>query len=151
MNKAVYFRKNCADLGVLLIHLNRCDELFDPRLSDRVNIDAYAEKMLAFSLRFEAWHEQALIGLLAAYCNNKDERTAFITNLSVLPHWQGQGIAKHLLITCLDHLNALGFKVVELEVDRRNETAVSLYQKLRFKPVLKNKNPTAILMRLLID
>lgn len=134
MNEALSFRKNHADMEVLVIHLNRCDKLFVPQLSERVNIEAYAKKILANAMRFEAWHEQVLIGLVAAYCNDPEKQSAYITSVSLLPEWQGQGVATRLLDDCVRHFRVTGFDELELEVDQGNLAAIALYQKFGFEP-----------------
>ena len=139
MSNAIDYKQDYANLDVLAMHLKRCDSFFVPRLSDKVEIEAYAMKIFSYAVRFEAWRKQELIGLVAAYCNDKEKRTSYITNVSVLPEWQGQGVAARLIDNCFVHLKFLGFEVLELEVDQRNQLAFSLYRKIGFKPAPKNK------------
>jgi len=134
MNKAITYCNNRADIKALVNHLNRCDELFIPQLSERVNIEAYAKKILANAMRFEAWHEQVLIGLVAAYCNDPEKQSAYITSVSLLPEWQAQGIATRLLDDCVRHVRVTGFDELELEVDQGNLAAIALYKKFGFEP-----------------
>ena len=122
---------------MLLMHLHRCDDLFVPRLSERMDLDLYAEKIIDYSNRFEAWHKQELIGLVAAYTNDHESRIAYITNVSVLLEWQGQGIASRLLSDCMEHSGHNGFDGLVLEVHLSNMKAIALYQKLGFE---KNRN-----------
>ena len=49
-----------------------------------------------------------LVGLVAAYCNASDRRLAFVTSVSVLPDWSGQGLASRLIKDCICHINANG-------------------------------------------
>ena len=132
MTNSISYCENRADLAVLVMHLSSCDDLFQPRLSDRVDVVAYAKKLFKYSMRFEAWYEQVLVGLVAAYCSDEEKRSAFVTNVSVLQEWQGQGIAAHLLENCLGRMRLQGVQVLELEVDQRNHAAVALYHKFGF-------------------
>ncbi len=119
-------------------HLWACDDAFLPRLSERVSIDEYAHKLAERAERFEVWSADELVGLVATYCNDSEGRTAFISSVSVLPAWQGRGIASHLLACCIAHTSGLGFARIELEVDRRNAAAAGLYLKHGFAAGKKN-------------
>lgn len=124
---ALAFERNRARALDVAAHLRACDALFVPRLSERVGIDSYADKIASRAERFEAWDGDQLAGLVATYCNDLQGRTAFVSNVSVLPSHQGRGIASALLRACIAHVRASGFERIELEVDARNEAADQLY------------------------
>lgn len=113
-------------------HLSHCDAVFVPPLSSRVETGAYASKIAARAERFEAWSNGELLGLVAVYCNAQDRNTAFITSVSVLPGWQGKGIASQLMANCMARVRELSFKHIELEVGGNNEAAIALYEKYGF-------------------
>lgn len=75
---------------------------------------------------------EELVGLVASYCNDTDGGKAFVTNVSVWPECQGQGIAGRLMRQCIEYVRGLGFRQLELEVDQRGLAAIVLYQKLGF-------------------
>lgn len=137
-----------ASVAELTAHLSRCDAAFVPPLSERVTLDAYAQKISDRAMRFEAWHAGEMMGLVATYCNTPDKRTAFITSVSVLPSWQGRGIAARLMTHCIDHVRNQGFEHIELEVDRRNPAAVALYEKNGF--AIRRMDGTSLTMTLAI-
>lgn len=122
-------RAGAAEVGA---HLRECDASFVPPLSERVDLDAYAEKLVSRAERFEAWSDDRLAGLVAAYCNDSERRAAFVTSVSVLPAWQGHGLASRLLQACIEYAQQAGFERVELEVDLRNTAAAPLYRKHGF-------------------
>ena len=126
------FCVDSASAAELAAHLALCDEAFVPPLSGRVAVDSYAQKVHDKAMRFEAWSAGELVGLVATYCNDPDKTAAFITNVSVLPHWQGRGIANQLMTRCLDHVRQQGFGRIELEVNQGNRAAITLYEKHRF-------------------
>jgi ribosomal protein S18 acetylase RimI-like enzyme len=132
MTDRFVFRVNAASAEEVTRHLRRCDFGFVPILSSRVDIDSYAVKIVDDAMRFEAWIASDLIGLLAVYVNEKADRTAFITNVSVVKEWQGMGIALGLLRRCICYASVIGFGKIELEVLERNTSAVKLYEKLGF-------------------
>lgn len=133
MNQSsVEMARNFANAAQVLGHLRACDCAFVPRLSERLDIDAYCHKIVDKAERFEAWSSRQLIGLVAAYCNNSDGKTAFVTNVSVLPSWHGHGIASRLLVSCIATAREIGYERIELVVDMRNTAATLLYQKHGF-------------------
>ena len=123
---------NQASAAKIEEHLGACNDVFIPPLNGRVGIDDYARKIIDKAVRFEVWSGEVLIGLVAAYCNDIDGRAAFITSVSVLPEWQGMGLASQLVKRCISYASELGFTRIELEVDRRNAAATNLYEKHGF-------------------
>jgi ribosomal protein S18 acetylase RimI-like enzyme len=123
---------NKASSAEIAHHLRCCDSDFVPPLSNRVEIDSYAQKIVNNALRFEAWDNDMLVGLVAAYCNDSARHIAYITNVSVLHERLGQGIATQLMSLCVEHIAELGFERIELEVDSANSKAIKLYEKNGF-------------------
>jgi ribosomal-protein-alanine N-acetyltransferase len=126
------FTVNQGDQRHIYSHLLRCDNLFVPPLSTRVNVEAYATKLALSAERFEAWHTNELICLVAAYMNDPATKKAFITNVSTEASHQGLGIAGQLLSACIDHATKRGYNSIELEVAEHNRAAVHLYHKWGF-------------------
>jgi ribosomal protein S18 acetylase RimI-like enzyme len=132
-NAPFVLERNRARADEVGAHLRACDTSFMPPLGERVDLDAYASKIVAQAERFEAREGDSLAGLVAAYCNDPARRTAFITSVSVLPSRQGHGLASRLLRECIAHVRLMGFERVELEVDTRNVPAARLYLKVGFE------------------
>lgn len=129
---AIDYRRGSASEDRIFTHLSHCDLSFVPRLGSRVEIGDYARKIADRAERFEAWADGELVGLVAAYCNAPDTGTAFITSVSVMPEWQGRGIASRLMANCTAHARKLGFASISLEVDENNAVAIALYTKRGF-------------------
>jgi ribosomal protein S18 acetylase RimI-like enzyme len=132
MSEPLEYSSARASVAQITGHLLRCDEVFVPRLGARVDIGDYARKIAGKAQRFEAWTSNELVGLVATYCNAPDTDVAFVTTVSVLPAWQGRGIASHLLENCIAHVRKLGFARIELEVGDGNGTGTALYEKHGF-------------------
>lgn len=128
----VVVERNRAGAAEVEAHLRACDASFVPPLSERVELDAYAAKIVSRAERFEAWSDDRLAALVAAYCNDPKRRAAFVTSVSVLPSCQGRGLASCLLRASIEHVRQAGFEHLELEVDARNTAALSLYQRHGF-------------------
>lgn len=133
MNLRVDFEFSKTDAEQVAAHLNACDSSFVQELSRRVDIVEYSHKIAEKALRFEAWLEDKLIGLVAVYCNAADKKVAFVTNVSVLSEMQGKGIGHQLMQNCITHVKLLGFFCLELEVEGSNSVARRLYEKLGFR------------------
>jgi ribosomal protein S18 acetylase RimI-like enzyme len=131
---ALVVDRNRADAVEVGAHLRACDASFVPPLGERVKIDAYAAKIVAQAERFEAWDSGHLAGLVATYCNDPAGQVAFVTSVSVLPGWQGRGVAGRLMDVCITHARAAGFERLELEVDPDNAPAARLYRARGFVP-----------------
>ncbi len=110
-------------------HLQKCDNSFIPPLSSRVDLKIYSKKIKTNAITFEAWASGELVGLVAAYCNNPEAGTGFITSVSVIETWKGKGIPSKLLKNCAEHTRSLGFQSIRLKADPRNMPAIGLYEK----------------------
>jgi ribosomal protein S18 acetylase RimI-like enzyme len=114
-------------------HLRRCDALFNPRLSERLDVAQYAAKIRAKAVTFEAWSGDELVGLLAAYLNEPRAMEGFVTNVSVEAGFQGSGIGDTLMHNCIRLARDRGFREIGLEVHTSNERAVALYRRHAFE------------------
>jgi ribosomal protein S18 acetylase RimI-like enzyme len=131
----VSFRTNSATIDQLSEHLRRCDDGFIPPLSDRVVIDEYARKIAAQATRFEAWSNGGLVGLVAVYLPGPNDEPGFITNVSVVPELRGHRVASALLAECAAFARRHDIRSLRLEVDRRNDPAVGLYEASGFQQI----------------
>lgn len=132
MSAAVEYRSNLATAVQIAEHLLLCDADFIPPLSGRVDIRSYAAKIADKAMRFEAWADGVLVGLVAAYCNDREGGVAYITSVSVLKAWSGKGIAALMMESCIQHARASGLRQARLEVAQNNGPAIRLYEKIGF-------------------
>jgi ribosomal protein S18 acetylase RimI-like enzyme len=137
---------NQATLAEIAEHLASCDAHFVPMLSARIDIAVYAAKISDNAIRFEAWSDGSLVGLLAAYCNDPERRSAYITSVSIRSDRRGEGIATRLLHACVEYAKLHGLGQIGLEVAREHRTAIHLYQKCGFS--LGARNGSFITMNL---
>jgi ribosomal protein S18 acetylase RimI-like enzyme len=132
MNPAPEYRVNKASVAQLVRHLSLCDHDFVPPLSTRVDIGDYARKIFEKATRFEGWVNDALVGLVAAYCNDWESRIAYVTSVSVLREWTGKGVANCLMNRCIEHAKASGMRKISLDVASANTSAIRFYMKSGF-------------------
>lgn len=130
-------------------HLKECNENFIPPLEEKVNIMNYSKKIFENAITFEAWNEKILVGLIAAYLNDTENKSAFITNVSTIKSYMGKGIANELMKMCIIYSKSHNFKEINLEVSSKNADALNLYFKYGF---VKNKEEDSItFMRLILN
>ena len=132
MSAAVEYLSNKASEAEIAEHLSRCDADFVPPLSGRVEINGYAQKIASKATRFEAWSGGTLVGMVAAYFDDREKHIAYITSVSILREYMGRGIAAHLMSQCVEHAKALGMRQIGLEVSSDNTPAIRLYEKSGF-------------------
>lgn len=127
----IEFKIKAALENDIFTHLTKCNDDFFPILESRVKIDDYALKIYEKAISFEAWDEDILIGLLAAYFDERNH-TAFVTNVSLLKNYKRRGIASKLILLCTDYAKQNKIKEIRLEVNRNNVEAVALYRSNNF-------------------
>lgn len=130
-NEIIYKLKTATEKSIYL-HLKECNNEFFPPLDEKVNINEYAKKIFEKAITFEAWDNNRLTGLIAAYFNNMESHSAFITNVSVTKKNMGLGIASRLLYNCMEYARQKGFKEIQLEVNKENAPAINFYRKFNF-------------------
>mgnify|MGYP001583318085 CR=1 FL=1 len=136
----IAYKIKTVPIQAIVKHLHACDSCFSPPLSTYVDIDAYGKKIYEKSVTFEAWNGKELIGLLAAYYNDKKTKTGFITNVSVLKEHQHTGIASRLIESVINFGKKESLTKLLLEINRSNTSAIHLYRKCGFKETEKNRH-----------
>jgi len=132
MSEELIYRIDTATVSEIEHHLRQRDADFLPPLSGRVEIAAYASKLVANAVRFEAWAAGRLVGLIAVYCNDPASETAYVSSVSVLQDQAGRGIASTLMSKCIEHVARMGMRCIRLEVSLDNEPARRLYERHGF-------------------
>jgi len=128
----INFKVSHASLLEIESHLTECSNLFVPALSSYVDLHRYSFKIVTNTITFEAWNENYLVGLIAAY-KNIEAKTFFITNISVVASFHGKTVSKKLLEFFFNICRNDLFNSVSLEVYKINNKAVSFYVKQGFR------------------
>jgi ribosomal protein S18 acetylase RimI-like enzyme len=149
MSKKIEYSLNKATEAEIAEHLFLCSVDFVPPLSDRVEIKDYAKKIVTKSTRFEAWGNGALVGLLAAYCNDPEKRIAYVTSVSILSEWRKKGISTRLITNCIEQARKSGMHRISLEVARENILATQMYKKNGFTAAGNPKSSRIIMDKIL--
>ncbi len=133
MTADVLFKESTASANEVYAHLCACDTAFVPKLSERLNIDEYAQKIVQNAVTFEAWRDGFLVGLVAAYLNDPTLRCSYVTNVTVEPVLMGKDVASVLFESCLTRARDDGFAMMKLEVGQENQRAIRFYEKFGFQ------------------
>jgi glycosyltransferase involved in cell wall biosynthesis/GNAT superfamily N-acetyltransferase len=145
---SIKYVNNKSTLSDVITHLNTCDKQFKPKLSETVEIKTYAAKIVENAFTAEAWCDGRLIGLIACYINNFKKRVAFITNVSVVLDFAGQGVAKQLLKNTITAVINENYNKIVLEVESDNLVAIALYKKFGFYLDSRNGSKNKMTKRL---
>ncbi len=129
----------------ILYHLQQCDDIFIRELEERVDLMVYADKIVKYSQRFEAWSDDQLVSLVAIYCNDIQNFQAYISNVSTIPSWQKRGIARNLLNRACYYARESGMRHIQLEVAKDNQRAIYIYQQCGFSLIGYSLNNRQIL------
>ncbi len=142
------YRIQTATVSDVERHLLLCKDNFIPALDTSVDIQHYANKIVKNSITFEAWDKQVLAGLIAAYFNDPQNQTGYITNVSTLGGYARRGIASRLLEQCIGYARKKKFGEIRLEVHRDNPQAKQLYAKYEFRPTGDTEQLTQMTLHL---
>ena len=112
--------------------LNEFNMEFEPPLSLRVDIKAYAEKLSRYANFLIAEEPSCVIGYLAFY-KNQNAMELYVTSLCVSSTYRGKGIGKKLLNHLYNIGLSEGYPNISLEVRKNNKNAFGFYKKMQFE------------------
>ena len=141
----VQYKYNTATENAIFTHLKTCNHNFIPRLDSYTNIKEYAKKIYEKSVLIEAWQDKTLIGCIAVYFSDLEDKVAYITNVSIIKEFTRAGIATSLLKLCINYAKSKNFQIILLEVYKNNVAAIRLYEKFQFRNIKNKKKNTLIL------
>jgi len=96
--KEIRYSRGEASENAIYTYLDSVSRLFIPELTKKVpDLRGYARKIKKRAVVFEAWDNNRLIGMLAAYFNDFNSKVGFVTSLCVAEKYHSKGIAKKLL------------------------------------------------------
>ncbi len=112
--------------------LKKIGKYYIPSLESQINsLTDYVKKIVDNSDIFIAVENED-IGLLAIYCNDYENKKAFITSLGIDISYNGKGIAQALFNLVLNHLKKENISKIELEVNKENFRAIGFYKRNGF-------------------
>ena len=118
--------------------VNRQNSLMAGRFIDKPVVP-YIEKILNFAILVTYHSQGQLAGFIAYYCNDLDNKIAFLTLLCVRPEFVGKGIGQYLLNCSIEDVKNKGFVSFQLEVNKDNQPAFHLYKRAGFEVISFDK------------
>lgn len=112
------------------------------------DLDAFVAKMSSLGDILQYRSQGRLMGFIAYYANDPEQRFAFINMLCVAPEARRSGLGKLLVGWCRQITLIKGFPELRLEVHDENDPALKLYGKLGFEDLSAASSGTRI-MRLI--
>lgn len=111
--------------------LREIDEDFSPSLSSKVTLFEYVEKIQNKAELIIDIDNNIIRGLVVLYCNNLDNRNAYISLVGVKKDYRGRGIARNLMKDAIKIAKDKGMKI--LGIHSNNPAALNIYKTLGFE------------------
>lgn len=117
--------------------LYRVDKDFQTPLSSRVSLREYADKLLKNAFLSVSIQNNEIIGCIALYCNDIENKLAYIPLVAVDKRYRGQHISKALMSCAIRMAKEKGFKTIGIHTE--STIALNLYYSLNFQLKEDNK------------
>ena len=111
--------------------LKEIDEDFSPNLSSKVVLSEYAEKIQNKAKLIIDIDNNIIRGLVVLYCNDLDNKNAYISLVGVKKDYRGRGIARNMMKEAIQVAKEGGMKI--LGIHSNNPLALNLYKSLGFE------------------
>tara|TARA_R100000935_G_scaffold9921_3_gene19910 strand:- start:7548 stop:8954 length:1407 start_codon:yes stop_codon:yes gene_type:complete len=119
------------EVAEIVDFLYSVDDDFIPKLSKRLNLNEYANKLNNNASFILAYNKNNIIGLAAVYDNDYKNLCAYLPIIGIKKEFRGQGIGKQLLDSLLNHLKKYKFQKLSLET-WLGSPAQTFYEKNNF-------------------
>lgn len=119
-----------SDLEKIRLLVAEFEKLLIPTLSERkIDIEAYADKIFRNGCLYGAIDQNGeCVGILAAYMNDQEKKTAYLTMLAVKSKCRGLKIGEKLLLAAEQDARMCNMKALSLEVRKCNVNALGFYK-----------------------
>ena len=107
--------------------------------------EALAQKYEDNAQFFALYSDGETAAFAAFYCNDKTNKTAYLSLIGVLERFEGNGFGGILLDKVIEVSRSNGMEKLALEVRKSNERAISMYQKRDFI-IKKQKDKNMLIM-----
>ena len=126
--------------------VKQLDHEYLPPISSLVDdLQVYVEKMIKNAIVVIAKYNKEDIGFIATYCNDTNQKTAYITSLSIKKEFQSKKIGRKLVEIAIADAVHNGMLSIELEVQQENILAIGFYEKLGFIKKITTKDKSVIM------
>lgn len=113
----------------LVTFLERIDAQLPTPLSSRVELNAYADKVIAHGRVLAVEEKDKIVSALLFYCNDREHQNAYITLLGTLAGHEGKGLGRRLMREMESVARQEGMKRVCLDTEKSNSRALAFYSR----------------------
>lgn len=117
----------------LVEFLESVDSDFPISLSDKVNINDYAMKLLNNATIKFCIKGNQIVGMVAGYTENLADNIAYITVLAVRKEFRGLRIGYDLVKEFIEVCRGKKIKAIHLYTHKTNSSAIKMYNNLGFE------------------
>ena len=118
----------------LLAYLENVDNDFPIKLSDKINLEEYVQKLFEnnANILYERMDDE-LAGVVIGYTENVINELAYISIVSTNKKFRGNGIARNLIVRFINKCRDKSLKGVHLYTHKTNLSAINMYKTLGFR------------------
>lgn len=127
------------------------DNDYFEKLSDRVDINDYSEKLLESSVKFTLRDNVDLVGLSPCYFNNIKEKIGYISSLTIKDGFRGKKLGSEMIKQISTYANKRNFNTVMVKIHYENINSLHFYLKNGFVDFIQDKENGFRLLRLEIN
>ena len=135
----------------LLTFLRRVDKSFPTPLSEKCDLEIFADKLLEKADIFYEIDEEEIVSLIAGYTENVVDNLAYVSILATLESHRGRGLGKQCLEKFILLAEEKGMSAVHLYTDRENKAAVAMYLGAGFVPFIVENESRPDDLHLILD
>ena len=136
---------NVQDFNLLLDFLKKVDSSFPIPLSQKQDISMFLNKACKYGEIYAFFENGIIVAAVFFYANDIISKTSYISVLAVLSEYYGNGFATALVKKAILVSKQQEMKKIRLYTHKTNISAISLYQKIGFKPHSDDNRPDDIL------
>ena len=131
-------KNNKYDANELIEFVEEIDDLFPIKISSKVNIPEYINKLLEKGIIVIAKNNNKIIGVVTGYINDFERKEAYISMVGIKKEYQNKGIGKILVNIFSNIAFNSKFERIKLETHRDNSNAINFYKRNNFICVDEN-------------
>ena len=124
------------------------DNDYFEKLSDRVDINEYSEKLLESSVQFTLRNDVDLIGLSPCYFNNVEEKIGYISSLTIKDGYRGKKLGSEMIKKIVQYAKTRQFNTVMVKIHYDNHISHNFYIKNGFFDFIEDQENSFRLLRL---
>lgn len=117
--------------------INDAYTILQPTLGQNWDPNGFIAMISSAEHIFCAYDSEANVPIACAVLDTRDQQAQggiYLKFFGVLPSYQGRGIGTDVLEAVIYWAHKNGYRMITLNVNDHNQTAMSLYQKLGFQP-----------------